>query len=373
MNTGVYVHIPFCIRKCHYCSFNSIPYEKETAARYMDALSREIDSCRNLRGITSVYIGGGTPSIIPQHDLEALLKRLNGKFDIAEGTEATLEANPGALHGLDLKKIRDGGINRISLGVQSFDPDELIKLGRQHGIMEVGRSVKELREAGFKNLSLDLIYSIPGQDERKWKESLEKAASLGPEHISIYDLSIEVGTRFYSEVKAGRLALPPEPVQVDMYLHAIEFLEGAGFHRYEISNFARPGYECAHNLNYWSVGEYISFGAGAHSYIDGKRTRNIEDVGRYIDTVTSGGRAAECEEALSAQDMIREFVMLSLRKAEGLSLEEFRERFGRRFKELYGGKLDPLFRAGYLGENKGYIYLTVKGILASNRVITEFF
>ncbi len=387
MKAGIYVHIPFCLKKCHYCSFNSIPYNRKTAEGYVTALKQEIVSCvhphprpsplkgegiKELEPI-SLYVGGGTPTVLPWEGLSSLLDLLFEKFKIQEGTEATLEANPGTLGGIDLGGLLRLGINRVSLGAQSFDPAELKMLGRLHGPEEVAGSVRRLKEAGCRNIGIDLIYSLPGQDIASWKRSLERALELDTQHISLYGLSIEEGTALYAEFKAGRLVSPPEPVQVDMYLLAVEMLEKAGFKRYEISNFARPGFECLHNLNYWSCGEYIGLGAGAHSYIGGVRSENAASIREYIEALTKGGSPAAASEELSGGEKEREYIMLGLRKAEGIDLAEFKELFGRDLGVSAREKIMALKAAGYLEPEEARLRLTIKGVLASNSVTSLFF
>lgn len=373
MKTGIYVHIPFCLKKCRYCSFNSIPFKKKTAEEYIAALKREIESCQERIVPISLYIGGGTPTVLPWAELSSLLSLLFKKFKIPEGTEATLEANPGTLGGMDLGGLLRLGINRVSLGAQSFDPKELKMLGRLHGPEEVAGSVRRLKGAGFGNIGIDLIYSLPGQDMVSWKRSLERALELDTQHISLYDLSVEEGTALYAEFKAGRLASPPEPVQVEMYLLAVEMLQKAGFERYEISNFARPGFECRHNLNYWSCGEYVGLGAGAHSYVGGARSENAPSIPGYITALEKGESPAVSREELSGGEKEREYIMLGLRKAGGIDPGEFKALFGRDIGVSARERIDALRAAGYLDPEEGKLRLTLKGVLASSSVIPELF
>lgn len=374
---GVYIHIPFCPGKCRYCSFNSVPYEKSTATRYVAALVREIEACPYPVTPSSIYIGGGTPTVLPHNGLVSVIEAVRERFmsggAVADAPEFTVEANPGTVSGLDIRTLTALGVNRVSLGAQSFNPSELAMLGRLHGPEEVARAVEALRAAGIANISLDLMYSLPGQDMRSWRDSLGQAVGLGPEHISLYDLTIEEGTPLYSEVRAGRLAMPPEPVQVEMYLLALEMLDKAGYGRYEISNFARPGFECRHNLNYWDAGEYLGFGAGAHSYTGGRRTRNVDDIKDYTVTAMSGGTLTEESEELSPGDMEREFIMLGLRKAEGVDILEFARRFGHGFGEGRGAALARLKESGLVETGGGRLRLTVRGVLRSNAVTRELF
>jgi len=373
MRAGLYVHIPFCIRKCHYCSFNSIPYEVSAARRYASALVSEIDGCTHRVQPSSLYIGGGTPTVLPAESLYGLLRTTGNRFELPPGIEATLEANPGTLAGIDFGGLMALGVNRVSLGAQSFNPSELAMLGRLHGPEEVERAVTRLKSSGISNISLDLMYSLPGQDMGFWLESLRRAVGLGVQHLSLYDLSLDVGTMLYSEVKSGRLALPPEPMQVDMYLLAVETLEKAGFARYEISNFALPGFECVHNMNYWSGGDYIGFGAGAHSHVSGTRTANLPAVEDYIEAIEKGHTPVGETEVLTKAEGEREFIMLGLRKAEGMRLDEYNKRFGRDFMESHGETAKRLEITGHMLTTDGAARLTLKGVLASSAVIREFF
>ncbi len=373
MRAGIYVHIPFCIKKCHYCSFNSVPYDKKTSLRYLSALHKEINGHVEEVEPTSLYIGGGTPTVLPGDGLFDLIGFVRERFGIPRGMEATVEANPGTLDGLDIKRLLGQGINRISLGAQSFNPAELKMLGRLHGPEEVGRAVKRLRSGGVLNIGLDLMYSLPGQDLAGWSQNLRHALELLPQHLSLYDLTLEEDTPLYSEVKAGRLTLPPEPVQVEMYLLALDIIEKAGYVRYEISNFALPGFECRHNLNYWSGGDYLGFGAGAHSHISGVRTENLPGVPPYIEAMDKGASPVLRMDSLSQAEREREFIMLGLRTSSGISLDEYARRFGHGFMDMHGGRVEELEKSGFMLMDSGSARLTVKGVLASNYVIREFF
>jgi oxygen-independent coproporphyrinogen-3 oxidase len=373
MKAGLYFHVPFCIRKCRYCSFNSIPFEKEIAKKYVLALLKEMEMRSGGIYPLSVYVGGGTPTVLPMESLCLLLEGVGKYFNPPGGTELTVEANPGTLGHIDFSMLQDLGVNRVSLGAQSFDPEELRTLGRIHGPDEIKRAVDGLRSSGIDNVSLDLIYSLPGQDLHGWEKSLDRAISLSPEHISLYDLSIEEGTEFHAMQKAGLLTLPPETVQVEMYLAAVSKLSEAGYARYEISNFARPGHECVHNLNYWSAGDFIGFGAGAHSRAEGHAVWNIPDVARYIERLEKGEDPAESSEVLTPEEREREFLMLGLRKSGGFSLAEYETKFGKDFLDKYGAIAMKMADAGYMVISEGKAFLTMRGVLASNRVITEFF
>jgi oxygen-independent coproporphyrinogen III oxidase len=373
MKAGLYFHVPFCVRKCRYCSFNSIPSDKGTAKKYVLALLKEMDMRSGDIYPVSVYVGGGTPTVLPMESLCLLLESIRANFNPEVGTELTVEANPGTLARIDFSMLKDLGVNRVSLGAQSFDPEELRILGRIHGPDEIKRAVDGLRTSGIDNISLDLIYSLPGQGLQGWQSSLNEAIGLSPEHISLYDLSIEEGTEFHAMQKAGLLTLPPETVQVEMYLAAVSRLSEAGYERYEISNFARPGRECVHNLNYWSAGDFIGFGAGAHSRAEGKAIWNVPDVARYIERLERGEDVAESSEVLTPEEREREFLMLGLRKSEGFLLEEYETKFGKDFLDKYGATAMKMADAGYMVISEGKAFLTMRGVLASNRVITDFF
>ena len=369
MRAGIYVHIPFCLGKCRYCSFNSIPYEAGLARHYLDSLKKETEG--RLEGVepTSIYIGGGTPTVLPEERLFGLLDVLRPE----EGVEWTIEANPGTLAGLDMKRLRGLGVGRVSVGAQSFDPGLLRMLGRRHGPEDVAESVGRLGEAGFKNISVDLMYSLPGQTMGSWSDSLEAALALGVGHISIYDLTLEEGTPLHALVKSGRLTPPPETMQVEMYLMAVDILEKAGFVRYEISNFALPGLECLHNMNYWSGGDCIGLGAGAHSHLSGIRSENAPGVREYTSAVLEGASPVLMAETLTKAELEREFIMLRLRRGEGLDPAEYLRRFGVGFMRRHGAPARRLAASGHLEITPRSVRLTVKGALAGSAVTREFF
>lgn len=373
MGAGIYIHIPFCTGKCSYCSFYSIVYSENMAARYIDAVKAEINGRPPECPCSTLYIGGGTPTTIPPEQLVSLVDCVFGNSTLPEGAEVTVEANPGGLAGYDARRLLDAGVNRFSVGAQSFDPGELRLIGRRHTPEDISAAVMHLRGSGARNINIDLMYALPGQSMDRWRTNLEMAAGLRPEHISLYDLSVEDGTQLYRDVAAGRIAKPPEEAQSDMYMLAVELLREAGYSRYEISNFALPGYECKHNLNYWSSGDYAGYGAGATSCIGGARLNNICDVESYIDAVSAGKSAAASSEQLSPEDIRKEFVMLGLRTAAGIRLDEYEQRFGHGFMDAYGDTIDGLSEAGYITLDGPAIKLTESGVLVSNRVITEFF
>lgn len=373
MAPGIYIHIPFCTGKCFYCSFNSIRYDDATASIYMDAVRSEFLSRPPKGPCDTLYIGGGTPTTIAAGRLASLVESVYASSALSPGAEVTVEANPRGLAGYDAGRLISAGVNRFSIGAQSFDPGELRMLGRRHGPEDIGSAVRSLRAAGADNLSLDLIYALPGQDIKGWVRNIDKAVGLGPEHISLYDLSVDEGTPLFREVASGRLCKPPEELQSEMYSLAVELLENAGYVRYEVSNFAHTGRECRHNMNYWSAGEYEGYGAGAYSCVAGVRSCNMHDVESYIDAATSGKPTSGSSEVLTGEDMRKEFVMLALRTSGGISFDVYELRFGHGFMDRYGAVVGRLAREGYVSSDGRGIRLTGKGVLASNPVIAEFF
>jgi len=317
----LYVHIPFCIRKCNYCDFLSFPYDADLAQRYTDALCRELKLKKAFAPrLASVYIGGGTPAILPETCLEQIFSAIQKLYTVSPEAEVTMEANPGTITGEKADLLLSLGVNRVSLGVQSFSDAELKILERVHTAGEAVRSAEILHMAGVKNLSLDLMYGIPGQTVETWENSLHTAQSLFPQHISAYELTPEKGTRLTRLMDAGILALPDEERVLRMSSLAIDTLAGEGFDHYEISNYALPGYRCIHNVNYWDSGEYIAAGAGAHGFLDGCRTKNTDSLTDYITKLDDCIIPETDSLRLSPADRIREFIMLGLRQREGIHL-----------------------------------------------------
>jgi oxygen-independent coproporphyrinogen-3 oxidase len=367
-SNSLYIHIPFCVRKCVYCDFFSVPYNASLALRYMDGLMRELELRRNEAGtLKTVYIGGGTPTTIPTSALVRLLRKVRGSFEVARDAEITIEANPGTMGTDTTDMLSDAGINRISIGVQSLDNDELKLLGRIHSSQEALKAVADARRAGISNISVDLIYGIPGQTPDGWLRSIETAVELSPEHISAYELTPEKGTPLYELISQGSIEKPDEERIIEMYYSAIDRLNEAGYNHYEISNLAKPGFECRHNLNYWDRGGYIAIGAGAHGFIGNRRMRNTGDINKYVKALEEGRLAVEESNEISEEEAVRESIFLGLRKMEGLNvkmlLECLRADAEAASKELI---------AEELLESEGiHIRLTRKGIVISNTVIAR--
>jgi len=374
MINGLYVHIPFCLRKCRYCGFYSIPYAPDLAERFLRSLQREMKLNENEYkfNINSIYIGGGTPSVLPVDQLQELLRSITDFAGSPISPELTIEVNPGT-GGDELPEIlRAAGVNRISLGVQSFCDRNLKYLGRIHTSEDAVRIFGQFREAGFSNISIDLMFALPGQSREDWKKDLKKAVELGSEHISLYGLNAEEGTPLRNDVDSGKEIMPDEEEYAVMYEDTLDALSEAGYSHYEISNFARSGHECRHNLLYWQAGEYLGLGPGAHSYAGKKRCWNYPDVNTYAGALEKEILPRENEEIISGKTEEAEFLFLSLRTLRGISGVEYRKRFGKSFEETYNDKLLSLISGGMLAEDGGRFFLTRRGLLAADTVMAEF-
>ncbi len=369
----LYVHIPFCVRKCGYCDFLSGTAEESTREAYLLALAREIrragqdaEGCRAV----SVFFGGGTPTVLTGGQLSRLLSEIKKSFRLAGDCEITLEANPGTLDPEKLRLCREAGFNRISIGCQSADNRELRRLGRIHTWEEFLEGFRQAREAGFSNINVDLMSGIPGQTLVSWETSLRKTAELGPEHISAYSLILEEGTPFYENRE--KLDLPDEDTERRMYERTGEILEEYGCRQYEISNYAREGYRCRHNLGYWTGREYLGLGLGASSLWRDTRFRNTESMEEYLKDSGNLPKIRREEEKLSASDRQSEYMILGLRLTEGISLAGFRETFGTDVRKVWPGVLEKYEGYGLLEEAAGRLKFTGEGISLSNVVLAEF-
>lgn len=375
MQWGVYVHIPFCKRKCNYCDFASYGGREEARETYVDALGVETlvrgqEMVLKHGRPATLYMGGGTPTALTLDQMGTVMALMKSVF--GEPEEFTVEVNPGTVDEEYLKKLREWGANRLSIGVQSFDDDILKRLGRIHTAAQAKETIRAARGAGFENISLDLMYGLPGQTMEILENSVEKALELAPQHISIYGLQVEEGTPFYRDQQEEKLALPPEADTEAMYDYMTEFLPEKGWRRYEISNFARPGKESKHNLSYWQDVPYLGLGSAAHSYLDGMRLENVADLDEYINTIKSGSLPLRSEEDPSEQHHMEEFAFLALRTARGIDKKKFKETFGRDLRSVYGKKINRLVREGLLQENKKSISLTKAGAKVGNQVFAEF-
>lgn len=373
----LYLHIPFCVRKCAYCDFLSGPQNRETIQKYVDALVAEIRAYGHLSEsyrVTTIFLGGGTPSILIGDQIKEIFSALREVFDISENAEISIEVNPGTVTPYKFKVYREVGINRISFGLQSVNQEELKLLGRIHTFEDFLAGYDTARKCGFKNLNVDLISAIPGQTVKSWEKTLKKVLALRPEHISAYSLIIEEGTPFaaiYGEGSEGAKALPDEDEERLIYRRTEELLNRAGYHRYEISNYAKPGMECRHNLGYWERKDYLGIGLGAASLMENVRYNHTEDLEFYIEHAGNLRKIEKEWTELSVQEQIEEFIFLGLRKMKGISEQEFEEKFGRTIHGCYGENLERLKSHGLLTEDAGYLKLTAKGIDISNYVFAE--
>lgn len=373
---GLYVHIPFCVSKCSYCDFNSYAGLESLFAPYVHALQKEM---RDLSGrwgslpVRTIYIGGGTPTVLPPSLLLAVLSACSSYFDVAAGAEVTVEANPGTVDESYLASLRAAGVNRLSLGVQSFDADELRLLGRIHDVEQARCSVRQARMAGFDNVNLDLIFGLPGQRVSTWQATLQQALELAPEHLSLYALTLEEHVPLSRRIARGELPPPDDDLAAEMYELAEAELARAGYVHYEISNWARPGCECRHNLIYWRNQSYLGVGAGAHSWFAGRRWANVRAPQVYIEQVeATGSPLAESEDISSALEMA-ETAILGLRLVEeGVDLGTFRARFGVEFADVYGREVAELVDLGLLEVSPARVRLSPRGRLLGNQVFQHF-
>lgn len=375
----LYIHIPFCVKKCAYCDFLSGPADEMTMERYVVALEEEIRAYGNdkLSGhsvITTIFIGGGTPSILKGEQIERIMSAVRGTFRVTENAEVTIEANPGTIRKWKLASYRNAGINRISLGLQSTDNSALKLLGRIHTYEEFLESYQMARECGFDNINVDLISAIPKQSLCDWKRDLRKIVALKPEHISAYSLIVEEGTPFakvYGEGMEGEKDLPSEEDERMMYQQTEEILGAAGYHRYEISNYAKDGKECRHNLGYWERKNYLGLGLGASSLIDNVRFKNTDDFGTYIKVAASPTGLRKEIEKLSKEEQMEETIFLGLRKMQGISKKKFQETFQKTLEECYGENIERMTKEGLVETEAGFLRLTRKGIDISNYVFAR--
>lgn len=367
----IYVHIPFCLRKCNYCAFNSKIGGAAEKNSYVDALIREIERRGDNSEVKTIYFGGGTPTTLEIAELEKIICAIRNGFDVASDAEITIEANPGTVDKNYLRGLKDLGFNRLSLGVQSFD-DRLLKiLGRIHDSQAAIETV-ELAKIFFANVSVDLMYGLPTQTLKNVRGDVEHVKALNVEHVSIYGLEVEEGTKFFELARAGKLALPDENICADMYDFITETLPALGWRRYEISNFARKNFESRHNVGYWTGKKYFGFGAGAHGF-DGKlRTSNVRDVANYIERINAGENVSIVEEVITRRAAMEEFCFLGLRMTDGISAQVFAEKFGASIFEVFGGVIEKNCRLGLLAIDGNRIFLTKRGMSLGNEVFADF-
>ena len=369
--SAIYVHIPFCLRRCTYCNFNTYAGLGRLIPDYIEAVQKEIERAPETRALT-LYFGGGTPSLLSPPQVETLLTTVRRRFGLPPEAEVTLEANPGTVDPDRLRRFRDLGINRLSLGVQSAHDDELRLLGRLHTWTEAVEAVRAAREAGFDNLNLDFIYGLPGQTLDRWRATLEAALRLEPNHLSLYALTVEEGTPLADRIARGDLPPPDDDLAAEMYELAEEMLMEAGYVHYEISNWAQPSHECRHNLTYWRNEPYLGFGAGAASWWAGRRWTNVHHPAEYIARVSQGESPVDEAEPIPPQLEMGETMMMGLRLMEGVSDARFRGSFGLGLEDVYGDELAEMQRLGLLTWDGEAARLTRRGRLLGNQVFQRF-
>jgi oxygen-independent coproporphyrinogen III oxidase len=376
MFNRLYIHVPFCVEKCHYCAFVSAPPQNNELIEYSELLMRELQLHPSGGGpVASIYFGGGTPSLLQPLQIAEMLERIAGQTGISADAEITMEANPGTVDSDSLKAFRHAGINRISLGIQSFDDRFLKRLGRIHTAGQSRQAFRDAREAGFNNISIDLIHSLPGQSLHQWRSELQHAVDINPEHISIYGLTVEDGTPFARLYPAGNPELPDEDLSADMFELSDDFLSASGFEHYEIANYARPGCRSDHNSGYWRRDGYRGLGVAAHSFLRegyGIRFSNPDTLEEYRRGILSGHLERIDEIKLSPGDAMEEFMFLGLRLSEGVNRHTFEREFGRSLDSVYGSATEDLVRLGLLVQDENKFALTRRGMLLSNQVFAKF-
>lgn len=371
---ALYVHVPFCRTRCGYCDFYSRVLDPAAVVPLVDALLAELRQAKLQRDLAfdTIFVGGGTPTVLPPSQLERLLQSCRRLIRSAGDVEFTVEANPATVDAETSHVLAAAGVNRVSIGAQSFDADELRVLERTHRPEQVGQTVAMCREHGLRRISLDLIFAIPGQTLSSWLATLRAAIALEPEHLSCYGLTYEAGTRLHAELEAGRVARVDHDLEADMYEATIDTLAAAGYQQYEISNFARPGAECRHNLTYWHNEPYLGIGPSAAGYVDGVRYKNVPDIADYVASIKAG-RSPRCEEErLPPERAARETAMLALRLNEGLNRPRFADRFGQDPVAFFAAALAKHVADGLLEVTPTAIRLTRKGLLLANTVIADF-
>lgn len=372
----IYIHIPFCVRKCNYCDFISYPEQSpEVMAVYCRLLEEEMKLAAGTwqpGPAATVFLGGGTPTILPADLLERILVAVEGYFNRQPEAEVSVEANPGTITLEKLRVLRSAGVNRLSLGVQSFDDRLLKAMGRIHRRRDIYQAYHLARRAGFANINLDLIFGLPGQTLENWQATLREALALQPEHLAAYSLQVEEDTPWGRLAAAGNLNLPGEELELAMYQEAREKLAAAGYQQYEISNFARPGYRCRHNVTYWLNHPYLGLGAAAASSWRGERWQNYKNLEQY-GAALSAGRLPRAEiEVTTPRQQMAETMFMSLRLLADVNLQAFRQRFGKDAREVYAGEMERLLRAGLIEVQGHHLKLTERGLPLANEVFAAF-
>lgn len=368
--TSAYVHIPFCTQICYYCDFSKVFIKNQPVDDYLKALITEVKRTGR-PSLRTLYIGGGTPTAITAEQLDYLLTNLQENFDLRQLEEFTIEANPGDLTADKIAVLSKSAVNRVSLGVQTFNNKHLKRIGRSHNEEQIYSTIRQLKEAGFDNISIDLIYALPGQTMADVKENVAKALALDIPHLSLYSLILEHHTVFMNKMRRGKLNLPTEDLEAEMFEYIIDTLSQNGFEHYEISNFTKPNRESRHNLMYWSNEEYYGFGAGASGYVDGVRYRNHGPIRHYLKAVAEGNTHVQ-EELLTVHEKMEEEIFLGLRKKSGISIARFNEKFDNSFDSYYGQIVMDLVAEGLLQQEGDCLRMTKKGLFLGDSVAERF-
>ena len=368
--TSAYVHIPFCTQICYYCDFSKVFIKNQPVDSYLEHLLEEFRSY-DIQKLRTLYIGGGTPTALSAQQLEVLLNGLTKNLDLSALEELTIEANPGDLDADKIAVLKNSAVNRVSLGVQTFDDKMLKKIGRSHLEKDIYENIDRLKLAGFDNISIDLIYALPGQTMEQVKDNVAKAIGLDIPHMSLYSLILENHTIFMNRMRRGKLPLPKEELEAEMFEYIIAELERSGFEHYEISNFSKPGFESRHNLMYWDNAEYYGIGAGASGYVNGVRYKNHGPIRHYLSAVEEGN-ARITEEHLSQKEQMEEEMFLGLRKKSGVSIARFEEKFGRSFDGLYGETVRDLVQQGLMQIEGDRVRMTKRGLFLGDTVAERF-
>jgi oxygen-independent coproporphyrinogen-3 oxidase len=369
---SLYIHIPFCVKKCLYCGFYSTPYAAEHAGRFIDALRLEAAGMAEAfsgREFGSLYLGGGTPTVLSSEQLTTVIRIIRSHFKIAPDAEVTVEANPQSGSEPLFLALRKVGVNRLSIGMQSFSDRLLAALGRPHHAAQALDAFENARRCGFENIGIDLMYGIPGQTIADWSQTLDRALTLGPDHVSAYSLSLDAGSDYHRKAASGAFQTPDDDAVAELYDRGVERLTAAGFLHYEISNFAQPKSECRHNLNYWRRGEYLGLGPGAWSCIAARRWRSVPDLKSYCTLLTTGFPVIAEEEMVGPAEAALETVMLGLRTRNGILLEGIAGEFGSVLRDRLLAQAAPMIDQDLLRAEEGRLFLTDRGMVVSNAVL----
>ena len=372
---GLYVHIPFCVKKCRYCDFNSFKLNIDEKRKYLNSLKKEMELYKENfkdKNIDSIFVGGGTPSILNEEEIKILFQNIKNNFKIKDSAEITMECNPGTLTLNKLKAMKECGVNRLSIGLQAVQNNHLEYIGRVHTYEEFEKNYFQAKEVGFENINIDLMYALPNQSKEDWKQSLEKVVKLNPTHISAYSLILEENTELFDMYERNEFELLDEDTDIEMYKYTINYLKYHGYDQYEISNYAKKGFECKHNILYWKCENYVGLGVSASGFVNETRYNNFCDLDKYEEIIHSGKKPIEWEEKLSIKDKIEENIFLGLRMNEGIKFKDFREKYNFNFEDEYKNEIDKLKKIELINVNNEGIKLTQKGKEISNSVFVEF-